>query len=67
MQITYTIDGFSKKYHAKLTVEKGYEDEVFKKGSIILYGSKSKKELIKIESEELTFELDNNGERLKPI
>ena len=61
-QTEYLIDGFSEKYIGKLNIEAGQEDEVFKKGAISISLKSSKKEIIKIESEELTFELNEGGE-----
>lgn len=60
-QIHYEINGFSEKYHAVLTVEKGYEDDIFKKGNITVLETKTNKEIISIDADELTFDLDKNG------
>lgn len=57
-QTKYEIKGFSKKYRGLLTIEKGYEKDVFKKGTITVFDSKTK--VIEIHSDELTFELEKN-------
>lgn len=61
-QSTYEIKNFSKKYFAVLTIAKGYEDEVFKKGEISIYETENKKKIITVESEEFTFDTDEKGE-----
>lgn len=60
-QTTFEIKGFSEKYEGVLTLVDGYEEEVFKKGVIAIFDSKSQKKLFEIESEELTFDLDNDN------
>ncbi|QDO95468.1 hypothetical protein FNB79_16320 [Formosa sediminum] len=61
-QTEYVIKGFSEKYSGLLTIEKGYENDVFKKGKIRIINSQTKKELIVVNSDEFTFNLDSNGE-----
>ncbi len=58
-QTTYEINGFSEKYKGKLTIENGFEDDVFKKGEISIYDIN--KNIITIKSEEFTFELTSDG------
>ncbi|WP_405415487.1 XAC2610-related protein [Maribacter sp. Asnod1-A12] len=58
-QTTYEINGFSKKYKGELTIENGFEDDVFKKGEISIYDIN--KNIITIKSEEFTFELTSDG------
>lgn len=60
-QTTYKIDNFSEKYVGIVTVDKGYENEIFKKGSISIIDTKTNKSIIKIESDELTFDIEENG------
>ncbi|WP_299006286.1 hypothetical protein [uncultured Tenacibaculum sp.] len=60
-QTNYEIKGFSSKYKGLLTIEKGYENEIFKKGSITVYESKTNTKIIEIHSDELTFELETIG------
>jgi len=60
-QRTYLIDNFSSKYKAVLTIAPGFEKEVFKKGNISVYDKKTGEKLIDINSGELTFETDNEG------
>lgn len=60
-QVKYEIKGFSEKYLGILTIEKGYENEVFKKGKIQIFDAKTNKQIFEINSEELTFNLDKNG------
>jgi len=60
-QTNYEIKGFSSKYKGLLTIEKGYENEIFKKGSIAVYESKTNTKTIEIHSDELTFELETIG------
>jgi hypothetical protein len=54
-QTTFVIDNFSKDYFGKLFIAD--TTEVFSKGWIAIFDKKSKKQLIKINSDELTFEL----------
>lgn len=58
-QTTYEINGFSEKYKGKLTIENGFEDDIFKKGEISIYYIN--KNIITIKSEEFTFELTSDG------
>jgi hypothetical protein len=51
----YTIDDFSDNYYGKMKIEN--PKEVFSKGWITIYDKKSNKEIIKVESEQLTFKL----------
>ena len=60
-QTKIEINRFSKKYKGVLTVEKGFENEIFKKGTISIIDSKTQEQIIEINSDELTFDLDNNG------
>lgn len=60
-QTSYEISGFSNKYKGKLTIEKGYESEVFKKGEISIIEIKTNRTIINIQSDELAFELDEAG------
>lgn len=60
-QIQLEIDGFSDKYKGVLTIEKGFEDEVFKKGNISIVQKVTNDRLIDIDSDELTFDIDENG------
>ncbi len=54
-QTTFVIDNISKDYYGKLFIAD--TSEVFSKGWIAIYEKKSKKQLIKVNSDELTFEL----------
>ena len=60
-QTKLEINGFSEKYKGVLTIEKGFENEVFKKGNITIIELKMDKKVVDIDSEEFTFELDNKG------
>jgi len=60
-QTEYVIDNFSEKYYAKLTIDKGFEDDVFKQGNIRVFNKSTKTEIIKIESEEFTIFFDEEG------
>ncbi|WP_159023603.1 hypothetical protein [Formosa sp. L2A11] len=60
-QTDYSITGFSDKYIGKLHIEKGYEDEIFKKGTISILDSKTNETVINITSDEFTFDLDTNN------
>ncbi len=60
-QTHYEIIGFSERYKGHLVIEKGYENEIFKKGSITVYESKTNTKIIEIHSDELTFELETSG------
>ncbi|WP_445709899.1 XAC2610-related protein [Flavobacterium sp.] len=60
-QTKYEIKDFSEKYIGILTIDKGFEDEVFKKGEISIFKKDNKESIIKINSEEFTFDLDTNG------
>lgn len=53
---------FSKNYKAILKIDKGYEDEIFKKGSVTIYNTKNNQLLFSIDADELTYELDQNGQ-----
>ncbi len=61
-QTEYVIDGFSEKYIGKLNIEKGQEEDVLKKGVISILLKSNKKEIIKIESDEFSFDLDEQDE-----
>ncbi len=54
-QATFIIDDFSKDYYGKLYISD--TADVFSEGWIAVYNRKTKKQLIKINSEELTFTL----------
>ena len=54
-QVTFTIDNFSDDYYGKLYIKD--TTEVFSEGWVAIYNKKTKKQLIKVESEELTFTL----------
>ena len=54
-QTTCVVDNFSKDYFGKLFIAD--TTEVFSKGWVAIFDKKSKKQLIKINSEELSFEL----------
>ena len=60
-QTRYEIKGFSEKYIGVLTIEKGFENEVFKKGEISIVNTENNESVIKINSDELIFDLGNNG------
>ena len=60
-QTTYEINRFSEKYYGKLTIDDGYENDVFKKGTISILTSKDNEEIINIKSDQLTFDIDENG------
>ncbi|MFV0305174.1 MAG: XAC2610-related protein [Moheibacter sp.] len=60
-QSSYEIFGFSEKYKGLLIIEEGYEDEVFKKGEISIIEIKTNRPIIKINSDELTFDFDEKG------
>ena len=61
-QVKYEIKGISEKYKGTLIIEKVYENEIFKKGKIQIFDAKTNKQIIEINSEELTFDLDKNGD-----
>jgi len=54
-QITFTVDNFSPDYYGKVQVHD--TDDVFRKGWVAVYDKKSGKELIKVKSDELAFEI----------
>lgn len=60
-QSKYEIKGFSDRYKGLLNIDNGYENEIFKKGSIAVFESKTNTKIIEIHSDELTFELDAIG------
>lgn len=60
-QNLYFINGFSDKYFGKLKIDAGYEQEVFKKGVISILNKSDSIEIIRIESDNLTFDLDEEG------
>lgn len=57
-QTTFVIDDFSKDYFGKLYIAD--TTEVFSKGWVAIFDKKSKKQIIKINSDELTFNLHDN-------
>lgn len=61
-QTTYEINGFSEKYKGELTINSGYENEFFKKGTISIIEIKTNRRIITISSENLTFEFEDIGE-----
>ncbi len=60
-QTEYKIKGFSEKYMGILTIEEGFENEVFKKGKISIIKTNTNKQIIEINADELIFELDKKG------
>lgn len=59
---TYTIKGFSDRYYGKVSIEGVGEDNYFSgPGWVAVYDAKSNKELFRVNSEELAFEL-HDGE-----
>lgn len=54
-QTTFVVDNLSKEYFGKLHIED--TTKVFSKGWVAIFDKKSKKQLIKIDSDELTFRL----------
>jgi hypothetical protein len=60
-QTSYEITGFSEKYKARLHIDEGYETEIFKRGTIVIIETNTNKEIISIDSPELSFELDEQG------
>jgi len=61
-QIKLEISDFSEKYKGILTIERGFENKVFKKGNISIFESKTNKKIIDIDSDELTFDLNKSGD-----
>ena len=61
-QIKLEISDFSEKYKGILTIERGFENKVFKKGNISIFESKTNKKIIDIDSDELTCDLNKNGD-----
>ena len=65
-QTTYKIEKFSKLIHATVTISDESLNEVFKQGTIQIFDSKTKKNIINIKSQELNFELnDKNNIKIK--
>ncbi|PCE62528.1 XAC2610-related protein [Sediminicola luteus] len=60
-QTTYKIEGFSSQYRAELHIEKGYEDQVFKKGRLLVFDGQTQELLIELPSEEFTVHLKSTG------
>ena len=60
-QTSYKIENFSKLIHATVTIADESLNEVFKQGTIQIFDSKTKKEIINIESPELTFDLNSKN------
>lgn len=56
-QTTFKVDNFSKTYYGKTFIAD--TSEVFSKGWIAIYDTKTKKQIIKVESEELALSLHN--------
>lgn len=54
-QQTFTVDDFSDRYNAKVYISN--TDEVFSEGWIAVFDKRTKKQLIKVEAEELSFTL----------
>lgn len=63
-QTTFKVDNFSKAYYGKIFIAD--TTEVFSKGWVAIYDTKTKKQLIKVESEELALSL-HNGKALVNI
>lgn len=59
-QQTFRAADFSDRYYGKIFVEK--PDEVFSPGWVTIYDKKNDKELVRVESEELAVNYDNNKE-----
>lgn len=56
-QVTFTVNNFSKTFYGKIFISD--TTEVFSKGWVGIFDKKSKKQLLKVSSEELTFNLHN--------
>ncbi len=54
-QKTFIVDNFSNSYYGKIFIADA--KEVFSKGWVAIYDKKTKKELIKVKADELTYEL----------
>ncbi|WP_299779173.1 hypothetical protein [uncultured Formosa sp.] len=61
-QTDYNITSFSDNYIGKLHIDKGYQDDVFKRGTITIFDSKTNERLIEIESNAFTFNLDHDNQ-----
>ena len=61
-QITYNVEPFSKSIFATVTITDDSVDEVFKNGTIRVYDSKTKTEIISLESPEITFDINKNND-----
>ncbi len=61
-QTSYKIQDFSDKYSAELSIDSGYENQVFRKGEISIYDKAEGKKLFTIASDEFAFDLDENDE-----
>jgi hypothetical protein len=60
-QQTFKISDFSYSYYGLVTLEEGQENEVFKKGAVSIYKKDTNEEIIRVDSDELTFDLDEKG------
>lgn len=60
-QTMFQISNFSEKYTAKLFIDQGQEEDVFKKGKLLVLEKASGARLLSIESEEFAFDVDQEG------
>jgi len=55
---TYRVSDFSNEFEAKVTVDDGDGNEVFRRGAVAVYDRASGKRLLEVHSDELTFDVE---------
>lgn len=60
-QTDFNVAGFSDRYIGVVHVDKGYEDEIVKKGSVTILNASDHKQVIKVEAERFVIGLDVAG------
>ena len=55
---TYRVSDFSKEFEAKVTVDDGDSNEVFRRGAVAVYDRATGKRLLEVRSDELTFDVE---------
>jgi len=60
-QKVYKIQGFSDIYYGKVSKDSNQENEYFITGIVTIFNSKTNKEVIKVRSESLSLDFDENG------
>jgi len=61
-QTTYKVKGFSDKYYGEVIINSTQENEYFTEGTISIFNAKTNEEVIKLTSDSIILDFDNQGE-----